>query len=103
MSSWAALNWSIICFSTATCSGASPAPRQQNQRMTVVPGFCGPTTTGVGIGVAEGAADSDAVWPIRDGEAACNGPAAASAAMTTAAQIAAGRTRRDFMLHLVSA
>src|SRR5947209_5997102 len=32
------LNFSTTCFSTATCSGASPPPRQQYQRISVCPG-----------------------------------------------------------------
>jgi len=62
MSLCAALKSLIAFVSTATCYGASPAPRQQYQRTTVTPGAtdCGATMTGVGAGVTDGSADVDA-------------------------------------------
>ena len=52
MSVCEALKSSMTFVSTATCSGASPVPRQQYQRMTLTPGGTdsGATITGVGDG-----------------------------------------------------
>src|SRR3954452_16010492 len=55
-------------FSTLTCLGSSPVPRQQYQRTTFTPGAtdCGAMTTGVGAGVpdASGDASSDGAAPV---------------------------------------
>src|SRR3954447_409411 len=62
------LKLSITFFSTLTCVGSSPAPRQQYQRTTLTPGTtdCGATMTGVGAGVpdASGDASSDGAAPV---------------------------------------
>src|SRR5690242_7264901 len=39
MFGWLALNSSTTFFSTSTCSGASPPPRQQNHRISVWPAW----------------------------------------------------------------
>ena len=62
MFGWLALNVSTTCFSTATCSGASPPPRQQYQRISVWPGAG--VEPPIAIGVFAGAeAPSDAAAP----------------------------------------
>ena len=43
-----ALNASATCSSTATCSGASPVPRQQYQRISTSPGLAGRAGAGDG-------------------------------------------------------
>ena len=40
--------------------GASPVPRQQNQRMTTSPGFASDAVTGSGVIAGEASADSPA-------------------------------------------
>src|SRR3954470_10725653 len=47
--SWLWLNFSTTCFSTATCSGASPPPRQQYQRMSVWPGAAVDPPIAIGV------------------------------------------------------
>src|SRR5689334_6156638 len=49
MSGWLALNASTTCFSTSTCSGASPPPRQQYQRISVWPGAAVEPSIGTGV------------------------------------------------------
>src|SRR5207344_3151266 len=65
MPGWDALNASATCCSTATCSGASPVPRQQYQRMSTSPGLAADPDSGSFVGSAdaasEAAAPSDAV------------------------------------------
>src|SRR6187402_1302871 len=58
MPSCDALKSSATLSSTSTCSGASPVPRQQYQRITTSPGSAWEPVTG--SGVMTGAADSDA-------------------------------------------
>src|SRR6478752_1667480 len=64
------LNASATCSSTATCSGASPVPRQQYQRISTSPGLAAEPVPGMavipGVGSpdaapseADGAADSE--------------------------------------------
>src|SRR5918995_5569230 len=56
MPSCVALKSSVTWSSTSTCSGASPVPRQQYQRIRTSPGSgCEPVT---GSGVATGSVDS---------------------------------------------
>src|SRR3954447_16485655 len=76
------LKLSITFFSTLTCVGSSPAPRQQNQRTTLTPGAtdCGATITGVGAGVPEASgsveASSDGAAPLASAVGSCDaGPA----------------------------
>src|SRR6478609_4442710 len=56
------LNASATCSSTATCSGASPVPRQQYQRISTSPGLAAEPVPGMavipGVGSPD-AADSD--------------------------------------------
>src|SRR6478609_33207 len=75
MLEWVALNVSTTACSTLTCSGASPAPRQQNQRIRVTPGAtdAGPAPNGVGAGVAVGAGD----WAAAGSAVASNSAAVA--------------------------
>src|SRR3954470_25020875 len=89
--------------STATWSGALPAPRQQYQRTSFTPGATdGWTMTAVGMGVSDGAAASDGDCVMeRPGDAAWSGTAAVNAARTAATDNAAARTKRDFIAHLV--
>src|SRR3954466_12947893 len=47
--SWLWLNFSTTCFSTATCSGASPPPRQQYHRISVWPGAAVEPPMGMGV------------------------------------------------------
>src|SRR5689334_626947 len=63
MSGWLALNASTTCFSTATCSGASPPPRQQYQRISVWPGAAvePPMAIGVFAG-ADASPEAPASW-----------------------------------------
>src|SRR6476646_3238328 len=58
MSLCAALKSWMTFFSTLTCFGSSPAPRQQYQRTSLTPGATdsGATITGVGGGVPEASA-----------------------------------------------
>ena len=78
MSGWLALNCSTTCFSTATCSGASPPPRQQYQRISTWPGAA---VAGGSVTVA------DCVVASPDGTAVAVVPP--HAAVTTARIVAA--------------
>src|SRR6478735_11649707 len=55
---WLWLNFSATACSTATCSGASPPPRQQYQRISTWPGWAvePPDETGVATAPSEGLA-----------------------------------------------
>src|SRR3954449_9542998 len=55
-----ALNFSATCCSTATCSGASPVPRQQYQRISTSPGFAAEPLSGILVGAADAASDGAA-------------------------------------------
>src|SRR5262245_16994776 len=57
--SWDALKSSTTFFSTATCSGASPPPRQQYQRMSTWPGAAVPPVRKV-VGAADSPGDPSA-------------------------------------------
>src|SRR4051812_24280957 len=56
-----ALNFSATCCSTATCSGASPVPRQQYQRISTSPGFAAEPLSGILVGAADAASDGAAL------------------------------------------
>ena len=70
MSGWLALNSSTTCFSTATCSGASPPPRQQNQRISVWPGAGVEPPIAIGVFAGAEAPSDVAGW-----DAASDAPA----------------------------
>src|SRR3954470_18576210 len=76
--SWLALNFSTTAFSTSTCSGASPPPRQQYQRISVWPGAA--VEPPIAMGVFAGAdASADGCSPdgcSPPGDAAVLGAAA---------------------------
>src|SRR3954451_529223 len=65
---WEALNSWMTFFSTLTCFGSFPVPRQQYQRTSFTPGATdsGATMRGVGAGVpdASGDASSDGAAPV---------------------------------------
>src|SRR6478672_10698336 len=74
-----ALNASATCSSTATCSGASPVPRQQYQRISTSPGLAAEPVPGMavipGVGSpdaapseAAGAADSEDAGAATDAD-----------------------------------
>src|SRR3954452_11087261 len=58
MFGWLELNSSTTFFSTATCSGASPPPRQQYQRMSVTPAAADSD------GLPDAAADGDSLAAV---------------------------------------
>src|SRR4051812_35134616 len=62
MFGWLALNFSATACSTSTCSGASPPPRQQYQRIATWPGWAvlPPDVTGVAIAGSDELAAPDA-------------------------------------------
>src|SRR6187402_3432611 len=58
MPGFAALNASATFSSTSTCSGASPVPRQQYQRISTSPGLAAEPVFGIAVSPGVGAADS---------------------------------------------
>src|SRR6478752_5753511 len=72
MSVWLLLKDSATCFSTATCSGASPPPRQQNQRISVWPGAAVDPPMAIGVLAGADASPGDAASD-EPGEAASDG------------------------------
>src|SRR5262249_22748167 len=87
MSGCVALNCSTTFFSTSTCSGASPPPRQQYQRTSVWPGAG--VEPLIGIGVFAGAL-ALAAAPDAASDAGAEAGAEAAVDWTTAAGEAVG-------------
>src|SRR6267154_3438981 len=97
MFGWLLLNVSTTFFSTAVCSGASPPPMQQNQRIWTGP--LGPTVGGPAD--TDGAADAEAAsLGAGDAVALADGaldPPQADATTANAANRTPGRDRRACM------
>src|SRR3954451_23706542 len=102
MPGWEALNASATCCSTATCSGGSPVPRQQYQRMTPSPGFAAEPVSGILVGT--GVAASDGAAPSEDAaDASALGADDAAAADTAGdAELAADEHAATMMTRAAS-
>src|SRR5262245_58435772 len=85
MSGWDALNCSTTFFSTSTCSGASPPPRQQYHRTSVWPGFG--VEPLIGIGVFAGALALASASPPDAGAEAAGADAAVEGAAADGAVV----------------
>src|SRR6476469_9063613 len=94
MFGWLALKSATTLSSTAFCSGASPPPRQQYQRISTGPP--GGTVAGPLDGGATDAG-ADAVPPLLAGVGVTADPPQAVTTSTNAAIRAPGRERRDAM------
>src|SRR6185369_7911058 len=103
------LNASATCSSTVTCSGASPVPRQQYQRISTSPGLAAEPVLGMavipGVGSpdavpsdAEGSADADPAGAATEAEGV---PLLQAAATRMAAAMRAPRRLSSLSISLL--